>query len=194
MFRLFRRDRHARVIHAKAKMPVDMAQVRELAASLESPPDSTTYKVALLETETCRFLLSESLALDEDGLRLHKIIFQRAKVEPELATIVAAEMNDAPIGRLMRALIMESVKHGCYAVVFELRDDVSVACRGNNGEVLPHDPIPRNLWEPMLGWATRAAEIGWTDVRRWYRDPASLPGAIEVEVTETTFRLSWAPA
>jgi hypothetical protein len=191
MLRLHRRERHARVIHAKAQMPVDMEQVRELTAALELPPDSTAYKVALLETDAFRFLMCESLSLDDDGLRLQKAIFERAAAEPELAAIVSEEVNDAPIGRLMRALILESVRLGCSAVVFEQRDEVMVASRAKNGEILPRDPIPRNLWEPMLGWAVRTRAIGWEAIRRWYRDDAELPADLMVEVTERTFCLCW---
>ena len=81
MFRLYRRQRHGRVIHPKAQIPVDMEQVRELADALESPPDSTRYKLALMEAETFGFLIDESLALVDDGLRLHKVFFERAHIE-----------------------------------------------------------------------------------------------------------------
>ena len=191
MFRLSRRERHARVIHAKAQMPVNMQQMRELTAALESPRESTAYKVALLETEAFRFLLSESLALDADGLRLQKVVFERAQFEPELAALVSEEVNDTPIGRLMRALILESVRLGCSAVVFELGDEVAVASRGNNGEILPRNSIPRNLWEPMLGWAYRTRALGWHEIKRWYRDIAELPADLQFEVTESKFCLRW---
>jgi hypothetical protein len=172
-------------------MPVDMQQVRELAAALQSPPESTAYKVALLETEAFRFLLCESLALDADGLRLQKAVFERAQFEPELAAIVAEEVNDTPIGRLMRALILESVQLGCSAVVFELGDEVAVASRGKSGELLPRNSIPRNLWEPMLGWAYRTRALGWHVIKRWYRDTRELPADLEVEVRGSTFCLYW---
>jgi hypothetical protein len=145
-----------------------------------------------LETEALRFLLCESLVLDADGLRLQKAVFERAQSEPELAAIISQEVNDTPIGRLMRALILESVRLGCSAVVFELGDEVAVASRGKNGEILPRNSIPRNLWEPMLGWAVRTRVFGWHEIRRWYRDTAELPADLDVEVTESTFCLKWA--
>ena len=119
IFRLYRRQRHGRVIHPKAQIPVDTEQVRELADALQSPPDSTRYKLALMEAETFGFLIDESLALVDDGLRLHKVFFERAHSEPALAELVSKDINGAPMNRLLTALIKPAVLCGANRLVLE---------------------------------------------------------------------------
>jgi hypothetical protein len=195
MFRLYRRERHARVIHPKAQVPVDMEQVRELTRALESSPDSTRYKVALLEAETFGFLIDESLALVDDGLRLHKVLFERAHSEPALAELVSKDINGAPMNRLLRAHILHAYAGGASRVLLEKKSDIEVTTYASDGgmrhsEGIP-ETIPENLWTPIKGWAVRTKEIGWREMLFWYEGKDGLPVDLEVEVSDSSIVFSW---
>lgn len=175
--------------------PGEGIRVRAAQADFDicQAPGSLAFRSRLLMLRNECDLFYEEFATDEVVLRLQSRILELAEHNETAKEIAKDMLSLPPVAALFAAVLAESHKDGATEVRYELLpgDDQIKCSFRSGGEWTEAMTIPKELWPPIFGFATRLEHVGYDRIKPHLRFHATFPTNVTVvELQFDSFRLT----
>jgi type II secretory ATPase GspE/PulE/Tfp pilus assembly ATPase PilB-like protein len=125
------------------------------------PPDSLKFRIALEQLRREYDLLDEESALLADCLALQVKLMQIASANSVAHKICEEAYVNAPVCRLLAALLSQANHDGAKRFDIRIKTDVIQVIFDIDGKAIEAMTIPKNLAAPLMGAIKRTEAVGY---------------------------------
>jgi hypothetical protein len=140
-------------------------RAQKYLVALSVPSDSLKFRIAVEQLKRESDLLDEESALLADCLALQVKLIQIAQFNAIAHKICEEAFVNAPVCRLLAALIAKANKEGAKRLDVRFKTDVIQVIFDIDGQAVEAMTIPENLRAPLVGAIKRTEVVGYPVMR-----------------------------
>lgn len=169
-------------LHPRPKYGENLeTRAQKYLVALSGPPDNLKFRIALEQLRQEYDLLDEESALLADCLALQVKLMQIASAHSVAYKICEEAYVNAPVCRLLAALLSQANHDGAKRFDIRINADVIQVIFDIDGQAVEAMTIPKNLGAPLIGAIKRTEAVGYPAMCKFLYKHEDAPSKVNFE-------------